>query len=146
MVQSKRALHCEEDFQHLVLRSHQTHSPCCRLMIAQRVQAYNCLVDEASITRIKEVPEILTKLLEDEIDYFGLNSRSKLLVKVELLNDQVVIIFESFFDVLGNTHIQVCRQVVGADSRVCLLHLFDPDIKLVYFDHEHGLKVDFRCH
>ena len=69
-------------------------------MIAPRVQSYDRLVDEASITRIKEVPEILTKLLEDEVDYFGLNSGSKLLVKVELLNDQVVIIFESFFDVL----------------------------------------------
>ena len=63
-------------------------------MIAPRVKAHDCLVDEATITRIKEVPEILTELLEDEIDQFGLNSGSKLLVKVELLNDQVVIIFD----------------------------------------------------
>ena len=104
-------------------------------MIAPRVKANYCLVDKASIARVKEMPEILTELLKDEIDYFGLDSGSKLLVKVEFLNDQVVIIFESFFDVLGNTHIQVWRQVEGADSRVRLLHLFDPDIKLVYFYH-----------
>ena len=88
------------------------------------------------------MPEILTKLLEDEINDFSLHSGCKLLVKVKLLNDQVMIIFEGLFDVLGDAYVQIGWQVVISDGRVCLLHLLDPDIELVCFDHEHALKVD----
>ena len=69
----------------------------------------------------------------------------QLLIKVELLNNQIVIILKSLLDCLTDTQIKFGRQVVAANSRVCFLQLFNPNIKITCFLHKHALVVFFWC-
>ena len=144
MIQTERTLKCEEDLHHLVLWAHKSHSSSSWLLVTPRVQPNDHLVHETSITWVKEVSEILTEFIENEVDDFGLDSRSELLVEVEVLNQHVVVILKSLFDVLRDAYVQVGWKVKIADRRIGLLNLIDPDIKLVCFDHEHALEIDLR--
>ena len=73
MVETERTLHREEHLRHFVVRPHEADSCLVRLLVAARVESDCHLVDEAAITRVKEVSKVLTELLEDQFDKFGLN-------------------------------------------------------------------------
>ena len=87
MVETERTLHREEHLRHLVVWPHEADSCLIRLLVAARVESYYHLVNEPAITRIEEVPKVLTELLEDQFDYFGLNPWRELLVEPEFFND-----------------------------------------------------------
>ena len=135
VVQTEGALHREKDFHHFILWTHQSHAASRGLLVAPRVQPYNGLVDEASITRIEEMPEVLPELLKDQVDYLSLHLWGQLLVKVKLFNDQVVIVLEGLFDSLRNAQVEIGWNVKVANCRVGLLHFLDPDVKLVRLYH-----------
>ena len=144
VIQTESTLKCEEDLHHLVLGAHKSHSSSRWLLVTPRIQPNDHLVYETSITRVKEVSEILTEFIENEVDDFSLDSGSELLVEVEILNQHVVVILESLFDILRYAYVQVGWKIEIADRRVGLLYLVDPDIELVCFDHEHALEIDLR--
>ena len=74
------------------------------------------------------MPETPSKVFKNQIDDLSLHLWRKLLVEVELFDDQVVIVLESLFHRLRHTEIEVCRDVELVESRVGLLHFLNPEV------------------
>ena len=75
VVQRERSFHCEEHLHHFVLRAHKAHATQSGLLVVARVEPDDDLVDEATITRVEEVPEVLPEILENKLDELGLDPR-----------------------------------------------------------------------
>ncbi len=97
MVEAERALTCEVDLCHLVLRPHESSSSNLGSLVPSGVKVNDCLIDKSLITGVKEVTEVFSKLAEYQIDYLGLHLGLQLLVKRKFLNNQVVVILKGFF-------------------------------------------------
>ena len=61
-------------------------------------QVDDYFIDEALITWVEKVTEVFPKLTKNLIDDACLQLRSELLVEGKLLDDEIVVILECFFD------------------------------------------------
>ena len=121
MIAAEGSLHSEIDLNHLVLRFNQAHPARLRPLVSSGVHPDDRFVDEASVTGVEEVPEILPELFKDKIDDLCLHLGRELLVKFKLLHNQIVIIFERLFNRFNDAQIKISRNIKVPDSRVGLL-------------------------
>jgi len=128
VVKCKGALDDEEEFYHLVLRHHKAHSATFWYLVAPRVKVDYGFVDEAPLTRVEEVAEVLSEVFEDHSDDTCLVLGRELLIEIELFDDQVVVVFKGFLYGLTNAEVKIRWNVKFTDCRICLLQFLDPDV------------------
>ena len=80
-------------------------------------------IDEALIARVEESFEVESEVFEQLFDEESLVLRLELLVEISLLNNQVEVVFEGFFNICRNVYIHGwAHEIQFRNGGLCFLY------------------------